>query len=168
MADLDHFKDLNDTYGHDTGDRALRLFSRVLRTALRDTDIVSRHGGEEFLIVLPDSDLVTAQKVLDRLRHRLADELADAQLPPFTVSVGVTDMTASNDLSELIHLADRTLLSAKSEGRDRVIVWDTSRSNDEAVHTPGGETGVERESEIEIDVHERVESHESRSVPPTR
>lgn len=159
MADLDHFKDLNDTYGHDTGDRALRLLSRVLRTALRDTDIVSRHGGEEFLIVLPDTDLVTAQSALDRLRQRLADELADAQLPPFTVSLGITDMTASDDLSELIHLADQALLTAKSEGRDRVVVWDPARSSEQAVLPPGGEI------EIESDGHQRFESHESPPSP---
>jgi len=161
MADLDHFKDLNDTYGHDTGDRALRLFSRVLRRAMRDTDIVSRHGGEEFLIVLPDTDLVTAKGALDRLRQQLADELADAQLPPFTVSVGVTDMTASNDLSELIHLADQALLSAKSEGRDRVVMWDPARSSEQADLPPGDD------NEIDSDGNERFESHETAPSDPT-
>jgi diguanylate cyclase (GGDEF)-like protein len=129
MADLDRFKSLNDTYGHDTGDRALRLFSRVLQTALRDTDVVSRHGGEEFLIVLPDSDLAIAREALDRIRERLAEALGDAKLPHFTVSIGVTDMSTSDDLTELINQADQALLWAKSDGRDRVVVWDPTRAS---------------------------------------
>ncbi len=167
MADLDHFKDLNDTYGHDTGDRALRLFSRVLRSALRDTDIVSRHGGEEFLIVLPGSDLVTAQSALNRLRQRLAEELADAQLPPFTVSLGVTDMTASDDLSELIQLADQALLTAKSKGRDRVVVWDPATSGEQAVLPPGGENEVDSDDLDGFTSPEARPSHAPESADPS-
>jgi diguanylate cyclase (GGDEF)-like protein len=126
MADLDHFKDLNDTFGHDTGDRALRLFSRVLRSAVRDADIVCRHGGEEFVIVLPGANTVTAAPVLHRLQERLADSLTDAKLPTFTVSLGLVDSSASDDLSDLVNLADRALLQAKVDGRDRIVIWDPS------------------------------------------
>lgn len=126
MADLDHFKDLNDTFGHDTGDRALRLFARVLRKAVREADIVSRHGGEEFVIVLPGADVVTASPVMHRLRERLAEALADAQLPAFTVSLGLVDSNSGDDLSELLVLADHALMQAKAEGRDRVVIWDQS------------------------------------------
>ena len=126
MADLDHFKDLNDTYGHDTGDRALRLFARVLRSAFRDADIVARHGGEEFVIVLPGADIARSAPILHRLRERLAGALADAQLPTFTVSLGLVDSSSGNELNELIKLADRALMRAKSDGRDRVVIWDPS------------------------------------------
>jgi len=126
MADLDHFKDLNDTFGHDTGDRALRLFSRVLKSAVRDADIVSRHGGEEFVIVLPGADIVSSTPVLQRLQQRLVEELRDAQLPPFTVSLGLVDSTFGDDLSDLLKLADRALLQAKADGRNRIVVWDPS------------------------------------------
>ena len=126
MADLDHFKDLNDTFGHDTGDRALRLFARVMKTAVRDADIVSRHGGEEFVIVLPGADVVSAAPVMHRLRERLAEALADAQLPTFTVSLGIVDSNSGDDLSALLVLADRALMQAKADGRDRVVIWDQS------------------------------------------
>ncbi len=122
MADLDHFKHLNDTYGHDTGDRALRLFSRVVKDAVRDSDVVSRHGGEEFVIVLPGADVTTAAPVLHRIRSTLADAINTAQVPPFTVSIGLVDSTWSEDLVSLMRSADRALREAKDQGRDRVII----------------------------------------------
>ena len=125
MVDLDHFKSLNDTYGHDTGDRALRLFARVMTTAMRDDDLVCRHGGEEFVIVLPGADVVTAAPVLHRLRERLAETLAGAQLPAFTASLGLTDSSAAEDLPELLETADRALMLAKEQGRDRIVIADT-------------------------------------------
>lgn len=122
MADLDHFKHLNDTYGHDTGDRALRLFARVMNDAMRDSDIVSRHGGEEFVIVLPDADVTTAAPVLHRIRTMLADAISSAQVPAFTVSIGLVDSTWSDELHSLLRSADRALREAKDQGRDRVII----------------------------------------------
>lgn len=126
MADLDNFKDLNDTFGHDTGDRALRLFARVLKSAVRDADIVARHGGEEFMIVLPGADVTRSTPVLHRLRDNLAEALVDAHLPTFTVSVGLVDSSSSSDLGELVKLADRALMQAKADGRDRVVISDPS------------------------------------------
>jgi diguanylate cyclase (GGDEF)-like protein len=125
MADLDHFKDLNDTYGHDTGDRALRLFSRVLQSSVRDGDHVSRHGGEEFVVVLPNNDADGAAPVLHRLRQRLSAALTDAQLPVFTVSAGLTDSSTSPHFSELLNNADRALMAAKRDGRDRIVFDET-------------------------------------------
>ena len=124
MVDLDHFKDLNDTYGHDTGDRALRLFARVMTSVVRDHDIVSRHGGEEFVIVLPGTDAASATPVLHRIRERLKDHLASAQLPAFTASIGLVDSTWSDDLVDLLRAADRALLVAKLQGRDRLVIDD--------------------------------------------
>ena len=72
LADLDHFKRLNDTHGHEEGDRSLRLFSHVVRQVLRDDDLVARWGGEEFLIALPDADADAAVEVMDRIRANLA------------------------------------------------------------------------------------------------
>ena len=135
MADLDHFKDLNDTFGHDTGDRALRLFARVLRSAVRDADIVARHGGEEFVIVLPGADVDRAAPILHRLRHRLAETLADAQLPTFTVSLGLVDSSSGDDLNELLKLADRALMQAKADGRDRIVIWHPSLRSEPAPET---------------------------------
>jgi diguanylate cyclase (GGDEF)-like protein len=131
MADLDHFKHLNDTFGHDTGDRALRLFARVVSNAVRDSDLVSRHGGEEFVIVLPGADVTTAAPVLHRIRANLADSIGAAQVPPFTVSIGLVDSTWSSDLLSLLRSADRALSEAKEQGRDRVIIDHTSEPLDD-------------------------------------
>ena len=91
MADLDHFKQLNDTYGHDTGDRVLRLFSSVVRDCVRSQDIVSRHGGEEFAIAFPRCTAEQAGQVLDAVRSRLRAAAGPAGLPDFTVSFGVAE-----------------------------------------------------------------------------
>ncbi len=138
MADLDHFKDLNDTFGHDTGDRALRIFARVLRSAVRDADIVARYGGEEFAIVLPGADVVRAAPVLHRLQERLVEALADARVPPFTVSLGLVDSTSGDDLNELLTLADRALMRAKADGRDRIVIWDPSLTSEPSPRRPHG------------------------------
>jgi diguanylate cyclase (GGDEF)-like protein len=124
MADLDHFKQLNDSYGHDTGDRALRSFARVLRESVRDADVVSRHGGEEFVVVLPGVDALTATPVLHRIREKLADAVGTALIPPFTVSIGVADSTWSSDLTDVLRAADHALLAAKAQGRDRLVIAD--------------------------------------------
>ncbi len=124
MLDLDHFKRLNDTYGHDTGDRALRLFTRVLTQTMRDNDIVCRHGGEEFVVVLPGATVASAAPVLHRLRASLADAVAGSQVPSFTVSIGLCDSSWSDDLQQVLSSADQALMEAKSQGRDRIVIDD--------------------------------------------
>jgi diguanylate cyclase (GGDEF)-like protein len=124
MADLDHFKDLNDTYGHDTGDRALRLFASVLRASVRAEDLVCRHGGEEFVIAIPGCPAATAGELLDALRSRLDAAVTVAGLPKFTVSFGVIDAREFEDLPTLISRADAALFQAKHDGRDCVIIHD--------------------------------------------
>jgi diguanylate cyclase (GGDEF)-like protein len=121
IADLDHFKVLNDTHGHDAGDRALRVFSRVLRAVVRDRDLVCRYGGEEFLIVMPNCHASDAIDVIDRLRLELAASFSDGRTPAFTVSAGATDTSQGDDLADLISLADQALLQAKSDGRNRTV-----------------------------------------------
>jgi diguanylate cyclase (GGDEF)-like protein len=128
MADLDHFKRLNDSYGHDTGDRALRSFARVLREAVRDADVVSRHGGEEFVVVLPGVDALAAAPVLHRIREKLQDAVGTAMIPSFTVSMGVADSTWSSDLSDVLRAADHALMEAKAQGRDRLVIADPPAS----------------------------------------
>ena len=84
MADLDHFKTVNDTFGHDAGDRALRLFSRVLTSSLRPEDIVSRYGGEEFVVLLPGCSADDAVRAMERLRENLALAVSSGSVPSFT------------------------------------------------------------------------------------
>ena len=124
IADLDHFKQLNDTYGHETGDRALRLFAQVMAGSVRTQDIVSRHGGEEFVIALTDCPVESARIVLDGIRGRLAAAITVAGLPNFTVSIGVIQADPQQDLPTLIDRADQALFQAKRDGRDQVVVHD--------------------------------------------
>ncbi len=121
-ADLDHFKILNDVHGHDAGDRALKLFARVLRDSVRPSDIPARYGGEEFVVVLPNCELGDAILVMERVRDRLAAAIRDGQGPEFTVSIGVAESSISNTFSETVDAADAALLLAKAGGRDQVVV----------------------------------------------
>lgn len=121
-GDLDHFKALNDAHGHEAGDQALRLFSRVLRDSMRPNDIAGRYGGEEFVIVLPDCDTDTATIVLERIREALALALTTGRAPAFTVSFGLAASTDADTFDEIVTVADHALLAAKAAGRNRVIV----------------------------------------------
>ncbi len=122
MVDLDHFKQINDVHGHDTGDRALRLFARTLATTVRAEDVVSRYGGEEFVVVLPDRTAEQAAAALARVAEALARALVASNLPVFTASFGVADTTDAGSWEELVALADDALLAAKRSGRDRVVL----------------------------------------------
>jgi diguanylate cyclase (GGDEF)-like protein len=121
-ADLDHFKELNDVFGHDAGDRALRMFAQVLRDALRPSDLACRYGGEEFVIVLPDCRVDESLLVLERVRQRVSLQLISGGVPSFTVSVGVASSDQAEHFDDVVDLADRALLEAKASGRDRVVV----------------------------------------------
>jgi diguanylate cyclase (GGDEF)-like protein len=126
MADLDHFKRLNDTYGHETGDRALRIFAQVLRASLRKEDLVCRHGGEEFALVLPHCSAHDAEVSCEHIRTQLADAVVAAGLAPFTVSFGVVEADDRENLIELVGRADAALFASKHHGRDRITVHDAT------------------------------------------
>jgi diguanylate cyclase (GGDEF)-like protein len=124
FCDLDHFKDLNDTFGHDAGDRALRLFTRVLRETVRDHDVVGRWGGEEFVVLFPGTDRRVAAAACERVREALLAEVQSAAVPPFTASFGVADHHQAADVEGVLALADHAMFTAKSLGRDRVVMAD--------------------------------------------
>ena len=124
MADLDHFKQLNDTYGHATGDRALRTFAQTLKSSLRTDDLVSRRGGEEFAIVFPGRDAAAAVSGLQRVQAKLQDALNQAGLPLYTASFGVVEVAPDEEFETTINRADRALFAAKNAGRDRITVHD--------------------------------------------
>jgi diguanylate cyclase (GGDEF)-like protein len=121
FADLDHFKDLNDSHGHEIGDRALRLFSRVLRDSVRPNDLPGRYGGEEFVVVLPDCSLGDARIVAERIQRRLIDALRGAAVPPFTVSCGLALRAPGESFVDVVRRADEAMLKAKRDGRDRIV-----------------------------------------------
>ena len=120
IADLDHFKKLNDTHGHEAGDRALRLFASVLRSSLRPEDVSGRFGGEEFLVLLPGTSIDEATNALERLQAALAEALAASDVVPFTASWGVTDSSAGATFEDVVAIADGALYQAKAAGRNRI------------------------------------------------
>jgi diguanylate cyclase (GGDEF)-like protein len=132
MGDLDLFKNLNDAHGHDTGDRALRAFSGVLRSTLREEDLAGRYGGEEFLILLPDCDPAAAHAVLERVRLDLGPTILQGGLPAFTVSFGVAADDPDVPLDEIVARADTALYQAKEAGRDRIVEFGTPHLLSEA------------------------------------
>ncbi len=135
-CDLDRFKQLNDTHGHDVGDQALVHFARVLARASRPGDLVGRSGGEEFVLVLPRCDRHEAVEVGERIRTLLADSLATSGVPPFTVSIGTADTAAGEQFEDVVRVADAALYEAKRTGRDRVVVGPGVRPEAVAVDEP--------------------------------
>jgi diguanylate cyclase (GGDEF)-like protein len=122
MVDLDQFKSINDTYGHDKGDLVLRKTAQILKSACREEDIVARYGGEEFIILLPETDMegtqAVAQRILDGIRKLYV--LPDRTI---TVSIGVASYPTSkaNDVNSMIKYADQALYQAKGAGRNRIV-----------------------------------------------
>jgi len=122
LADLDHFKHLNDSRGHEAGDQGLRLFAETVHLSLRDGDMGARWGGEEFALILPQTSASQAQEVVDRIRAKLAENLLAGSIPAFTASFGISDTTMSPRFEELLRMADEALYRAKESGRDRAVI----------------------------------------------
>ncbi|MFN8027627.1 MAG: sensor domain-containing diguanylate cyclase [Acidimicrobiia bacterium] len=122
LADLDRFKLLNDTYGHEAGDRALRMFSEILRTEVREGDLVCRYGGEEFAVVLPGAETAEAIEAMQRVRAELRRVSQAGGMPPVTASFGIAHSDDAGDLDDLVQRADRALFAAKDAGRDCVCI----------------------------------------------
>lgn len=128
MTDIDHFKRVNDTYGHGIGDQAIISVARVLSLGLRNDDLLCRYGGEEFCILLPDATPEQALEITERLRaeieHKAGPGVRSMEGLRFTSSFGVAILTPEmTSVSELIELADYALYSSKRNGRNRVTLW---------------------------------------------
>ena len=124
ILDIDHFKSINDQYGHGAGDEVLREFSRRVRKAVRGIDLACRLGGEEFVVAMPDTDGALALLVGERIRQKIAGEAFQAEGSPrmsVTVSIGVASLASASDTAEmLMKRADDALYEAKRRGRNRV------------------------------------------------
>jgi diguanylate cyclase (GGDEF)-like protein len=127
MLDLDHFKTFNDNYGHQFGDKVLHRIAQVISEACRTNDHLGRYGGEEFLIILPETRIDGASKFAERLRSLVAEIQLDGNKERITASIGVAEWYDGDDsASRLISQADRALLEAKAAGRNRVISSQTA------------------------------------------
>jgi two-component system, cell cycle response regulator len=127
VLDVDKFKAVNDTYGHDAGDAVLKEFANRVRKSLRGPDLVARFGGEELVVVMPDTPIETAQLAAERIRSRVEQDLFSihkgAGAIPVTVSIGVASVSRLDETPEtLLKRADQALYQAKAEGRNRVIL----------------------------------------------
>ncbi len=126
MLDVDHFKRVNDTYGHQQGDEVLKMIATQARTSLRTYDLVGRYGGEEFIALLPGTDLDTARSVAERLRLAIEGcvvlRTPTGQPHPTTVSLGLTAWRMGDTMETLVHRADEALYRAKANGRNQVEV----------------------------------------------
>lgn len=131
MLDVDYFKKVNDTYGHAAGDCVLKAVSQVILKEIREYDIASRYGGEEFFILLPQTNIEEASFVAQRLKKTIEDtkmDISEAKVPnikhlKITVSIGVSDFEPSEAAEDLYHNADKALYDAKNRGRNKVVVF---------------------------------------------
>jgi len=129
MLDIDHFKSINDSYGHQAGDQVLIEFGKLVQNVIRGTDVVARYGGEEFLVLAPGTNAEAALKLAERIREKTAarkfilDGETEAQDIAVTVSAGVSEFSgAVDDEEKLMKVADQALYKAKGEGRNRVML----------------------------------------------
>lgn len=125
LLDVDHFKSVNDNCGHACGDLLLRNLAGIIKDTCRSTDITGRWGGEEFLLLLPETSLNGARRILEELRKRVADEIFehDGKRVPVSVSIGFTECDGNKEVSECIREADMALYECKRLGRNRVMSW---------------------------------------------
>jgi two-component system cell cycle response regulator len=126
ILDADHFKSVNDTHGHDIGDEVLREFARRISANVRGIDLACRFGGEEFVVVMPDTDVSLAYTVAERLRQSVEAVPFPISRPPdklnVTISIGIAGSEGAGDTAEaLLHRADQALYRAKRDGRNRVV-----------------------------------------------
>ncbi|WP_442886489.1 diguanylate cyclase [Arsukibacterium sp.] len=124
LADVDHFKNINDTYGHSAGDKTLKVIAKALQKGMRKTDFIARYGGEEFIMLLPETELVELAEPLNTLRERIksiAFKFKEVRVP-ITISFGATQLREDDNSRQAFDRADEALYEAKKAGRDKVII----------------------------------------------
>jgi diguanylate cyclase (GGDEF)-like protein len=132
MVDLDNLKPLNDTFGHDAGDEVLRALAHLLRDNLRKSDISCRYGGDEFVLVLPDSSVADTRHRVEKIRDLVKEKQIrhDGKLlDPITISVGIAAAPEhGSTAAELIQAADHAMYAAKQAGRNRIVIYAAQES----------------------------------------
>lgn len=127
LVDVDHFKDINDNFGHAVGDLALKMLGRIFRKVLRKNDLIGRIGGEEFGIFLPDTSVPEGQIIGEMLRYEVENMIFEPcrnMRHVITVSIGVTEICAHQNCSAIMENADAALFAAKRSGRNRVVTFE--------------------------------------------
>lgn len=128
LIDLDDFKRINDTHGHQTGDQVLRQAAKICRRQVRRSDIIARWGGEEFLLLLPETDMTGAARMAERIQnelHGLRNSLPELEGQPVTASIGIAMFQGKGDGFEaMVHRADEAMYTAKHSGKDRIVTAD--------------------------------------------
>ena len=125
VLDIDYFKSINDSWGHDAGDDVLREFAVRIKKSIRGIDLACRYGGEEFVVVMPETDMAVATMVAERLRRRIATEpfpiQQGAKSVEVTISIGIAALERDEDAAKVFKRADQALYRAKRDGRNRVV-----------------------------------------------
>jgi two-component system cell cycle response regulator len=125
VLDIDFFKSINDNHGHDAGDDVLREFATRVRKSIRGIDLACRYGGEEFVIVMPETDMGVAAIVAERLRRRIASEAfaigSGSRTIEVTISIGLATLDTDDNAATILKRADQALYRAKRDGRNRVV-----------------------------------------------
>lgn len=122
MLDIDHFKKVNDTYGHQIGDDVIREIAFVCKNSLRDQDILGRYGGEEFVAVLPNTGFDNVSKIMERIRKTIEGLKIPGMDEGITISIGISISNSSNSIESIINKADSALYEAKQTGRNRIVI----------------------------------------------
>ncbi len=120
MMDVDHFKAINDTHGHDVGDKALQHVATCISAQLREWDLCARFGGEEFIVLLPATSNAEAQLVAERIRKAIESSPLEQPYQPLTISIGVASYQSGMDAEQLLKAADNGVYEAKQNGRNQV------------------------------------------------
>src|SRR5947208_1363356 len=125
VLDIDYFKAINDGHGHDSGDDVLREFAIRIKKSIRGIDLACRYGGEELVVLMPETDLAVATMVAERLRRRIASEPFSinkgARVIDVTISIGIAGLGGNDDAAAVLKRADQALYRAKRDGRNRVV-----------------------------------------------
>lgn len=141
MIDADHFKNVNDTHGHAVGDLVLQALADCCRRTLRESDIIARFGGEEFVILLPEATIENGFRVAERLRIKISKLVVKNEQDEdvrFTVSIGLVSSTVTDDIAEMLKMSDESLYVAKENGRNQVVVYESDGPNKD-LPKPDGE-----------------------------
>ena len=123
MFDIDHFKDINDTYGHDIGDFVLKELCQVVNNKLRRGDIFTRYGGEEFIIIFPNSTIQATVSIANRIRKDIENH-DFKKVPKVTVSLGVIEVKANTSQEVFLKNVDIALYKAKENGRNNAVIFE--------------------------------------------